>query len=73
MVNSYIEERVAQMRMAALERDLARQQRVQAALAHHQGSSTQPTGRYGRLMRRVHRRMLAWAAHLNPGHAAERS
>ncbi len=73
MVNIYIEERVAQMRMVALERDLVRQQRVQAALAHDQGSSRQPTGQYGRVMRWVHRRMPAWAAYLHRGHAADRS
>jgi hypothetical protein len=58
MVNIYVEERVAQVRMAALERYLVHQQCVQAALAHH-GSSTQPTGRYGRLMRWCIRRMPA--------------
>ncbi len=72
MVNIYIEARVAQLRMAALERDLERQQRVQAALAHHQGSP-QPAGRYGRLRRWMHRCMSAWAAYLNLGYVAERS
>ncbi len=44
MVNIYVVERVAPLRMVALERDLARQQRVQAALAHHQGSPQRRAG-----------------------------
>ncbi len=54
MLNIYVAERLALMRTAALKRDLARQQHVRVALAHHQGSSTKPTGRYGRIMRWMH-------------------
>ncbi len=61
MVNIYVEERVARMRMAALERDLARQQRVLVASA----TSTATQGWSSRSMRWLRYRLPAWTTQWN--------
>ncbi len=73
MMNVYVDERLAQLHAAALDRELDHQQRVQVALASRRGSNTETNEWYGRAMRWLTGRLPAWPNPLDPVQGAERS
>jgi hypothetical protein len=73
MLSIYLGEHTVQQHAATLDRELARQQRVQLALVHPQGTSTETTGRPARMLGWLHLSMQAWGRRLNTVQAEDHS
>ncbi len=73
MLSIYLGEHTVQQHAVALAGELAHQQRVQLALVHPQGNSTETTGRPARLMVWLHLSMQAWGRRLNTVPAEDHS